>query len=154
MGVALRAPGRLYDWHLGWLLGHRFLRLTHRGRRTGRIHTTMLEVVRYDAGVEEFVVLAALGRRADWYRNIMAAPALEVAVGHTRFRPIQRVLADDEAAADLAAYERRTRLIAPLVRSVLSGLVGWRYDGSAQARARFVAQRPMVGFRRAVASDG
>lgn len=28
----LRAPARLYDWNLGWLLGHHFVRLTHVGR--------------------------------------------------------------------------------------------------------------------------
>lgn len=41
----LRAPARLYDWHAGWILGRRFLRLTHVDRRSGRHYHTMLEVI-------------------------------------------------------------------------------------------------------------
>jgi hypothetical protein len=55
----LRAPSLLYDWHAGWLLGRRFLRLTHRGRRSGRRYRTVLEVVgtgrapwRYDGSAD------------------------------------------------------------------------------------------------------
>ena len=43
--MLLRAPGHLYDWRCGWLLGHRFLRLTHIGRNSGRHYQTMLEVI-------------------------------------------------------------------------------------------------------------
>ena len=40
------------------------------------------------------------------------------------------------ASLMLADYERRNRWVAPLVRRVLSWLVGWRYDGSDGARRR------------------
>ncbi len=33
----LRCPILLYHAHLGWLLGDRFLRLTQRGRTSGRL---------------------------------------------------------------------------------------------------------------------
>jgi hypothetical protein len=45
---ALRAPAVLYDWKLGWVLGRRFLRLTHRGERSGRCYRMMLEVIGED----------------------------------------------------------------------------------------------------------
>ncbi|MFL5517182.1 MAG: nitroreductase family deazaflavin-dependent oxidoreductase, partial [Gemmatimonadales bacterium] len=45
----LHSPTRLYDWHLGWLLGHRFLRLHHVGRRSGRRYESVLEVVGHTA---------------------------------------------------------------------------------------------------------
>ena len=35
-------PIALYRVRLGWLLGHRFLLLTHQGRKTGRILQTVL----------------------------------------------------------------------------------------------------------------
>ncbi len=142
----LRSPARLYDWHLGWLLGRRFLRLTHIGRRTGRQHQTMLEVIATRPG-GEVIVIAGLGRSADWYRNLKTQPAVEVAIGRRRFRPAHRTLDPSEAAAVLADYERRNRLATPVVRRVLSWLVGWRYDGTDQARRRLVRELPVVAFR-------
>lgn len=98
----LRAPAVLYDWHAGWLLGHRFLRLTHRGRRSGRRYRTMLEVVGTGRAPGEVVVMVGLGPSADWYRNLQAGRGVEVAIGGRRFRPAHRVLDRPEAAAVLA----------------------------------------------------
>lgn len=93
------------------------------------------------------IVIAAPGRSADWYRNLRAHPAVEVMVGRRRFRPVPRVLDEPEAVAVLADYERRNRWLAPLVRRVLSWLVGWPYDGSDAARRRLARELPVVGFR-------
>lgn len=141
----LRIPSLLYDWHAGWLLGGRFLRLTHIGRRTGRTHHTVLEVVGELDG--EVVVMAGTGRRADWYRNLETGLPVEVTIGRRRFAASHRTLDDAEASDLIADYERRNRLVAPIVRRVLSWLVGWRYDGGDEARRRLVRQLPLVGFR-------
>ncbi len=37
-----------YRLHLGWLLGHRFLLITHRGRRSGRLRQTGVMILHYD----------------------------------------------------------------------------------------------------------
>lgn len=144
---ALRAPAALYEWNLGWLLGRRFLRLTHRGRRSGRCYRMMLEVIGNDPERGEVFVMVGLGRRAQWYRNVVAGGAVELALGRERFQPDYRELSPAEAAAVLAHYEQRNRLAAPIVRAVLSRLVGWRYDGSAAARERLVRERPILAFR-------
>jgi deazaflavin-dependent oxidoreductase (nitroreductase family) len=143
----LRAPARLYDWRCGWLLGHRFLRLTHIGRNSGRRYQTMLEVIGTGPADNEFLVVAGLGPTADWYRNLRATPAVEVAIGRSRFRSVHRTLNVEEAVAALSDYERRNRLITPVIRRVLSWLVGWRYDGSGPARQRLVRELPIVAFR-------
>jgi len=143
----LQAPTYLYDAHAGWLLGHRFLRLTHIGRRSGRRYRTMLEVIGRDRRSGEVLVVAGLGRSAQWLRNVQAGKGVEVAIGRRRFRPRVRMLAPEEASEALADYERRNRWLAPVVRWVLSRLVGWRYDGSAPARLRLVSELPVVGFR-------
>lgn len=140
----LRLPSLLYDCHAGWLLGGRFLRLSHTGRRTGRIHHTVLEVVGERGG--EVVVMAGIGRRADWYRNLESGLPAEVAIGRRRFAARHRTLDEAEACDLLADYERRNRLVAPLLR-VLSWLAGWRYDGGDEARRRLVRQLPLVGLR-------
>jgi deazaflavin-dependent oxidoreductase (nitroreductase family) len=142
----LRAPTRVYRADLGWLLGERFLMLTHVGRRSGRRYRTVLEVVGRLPASDEFVVMAGIGRTADWLRNAEAGGAREVAVGRRRFRPTMRVLTEGPAAEILAGYEARNRLIAPVVRHVLSGLVGWRYTGTDHERRRLVRQLPLVAF--------
>lgn len=147
----LRAPALLYRVHAGWLLGGWFLRLTHVGRRSGRQCRTVLEVIGANLAAGEVIVIAGLGRSADWYRNLQAHPAVEVVVGRRRFRPAHRVLDEPEAAAVLAAYERRNRWLAPVVHRVLSWLVGWSYDGSDSARRRLVRELPVVAFRPAEA---
>lgn len=78
------APVWLYRCGLGRLLGHRFVLLTHVGRRTGRLRRTVLEVMEYRASGPEFVVMCAFGRSANWLRNIEAAPDAEIITGPDR----------------------------------------------------------------------
>jgi deazaflavin-dependent oxidoreductase (nitroreductase family) len=94
-----RAPARLYERDLGWLLGDRFLCLTHVGRKSGRRYRTVLEVIGTDKASGEVMVIAGMGPSADWYRNIQASPAVEVVVGRRRFTPAHRTLDETEAAA-------------------------------------------------------
>ncbi|HTQ22753.1 nitroreductase family deazaflavin-dependent oxidoreductase [Mycobacterium sp.] len=147
MRAVFRAPIRLYEAGLGRLLRERFLCLTHVGRKSGRQYRTVLEVVGTNPTAGEFMVIAGFGPSSDWYRNIAANPACEVVVGRHRFVPRHRVLDEAEAVEVIADYERRNRWILPLVRFLLSELVGWRYDGSQEARERLVCQLPVVAFR-------
>jgi deazaflavin-dependent oxidoreductase (nitroreductase family) len=137
----------LYAAHAGWLLGHCFLLLRHRGRRSHRRYRTVLEVVAWRPATREAVVLSGLGHRAQWYRNLLAGQAVQVQVARLRFAPAVRPLGSDEAVGVLADYERRNRLVAPLVRGVLSKLAGFRYDGSDAARRRLVQTLPLVALR-------
>lgn len=143
----LRLPGLLYDHHAGWLLGRRFLYLTHVGRKSGRGYHTVLEVVGTDEESGEVMVVAGFGRNSDWYRNIQAHPPVEVVTGRRRFAPTYRQLDEQEAVAMLADYERRNRLIKPVIHRALTWLVGWRYDGGQDARHRLVRELPIVAFR-------
>ena len=143
----LRAPGVLYDWHLGWLLGHRFLRLTHIGRRSGHTYHAVLEVVGQTRANNELIVVAGLGRSAQWYRNLQVHEGIEVAIARERFAPVHRELPIPEAEDVLSAYEQRNRFLAPVVHQALSWLVGWRYDGTEAARQRLVGELPLIGLR-------
>ena len=143
----LQAPALLYDWHAGWLLGRRFLRLTHVGRVTGRRYRTMLEVVGENRAQDEVIVVAGLGRSAQWYRNIRAREPVEVAIAGERFAPIHRELPLSEAQAVLAGYEQRHRYLAPVIHRVLSWLVGWHYDGTESSRHQLVNELPLIGLR-------
>lgn len=143
----LRAPVALYSARAGWLLGHRFLLLRHRGRRSHRPYRTVLEVVAWRPAAREAVVMSGLGPRSQWYRNALAGQAVEVQIARLRFAPVVRPLGTDEAVGVLADYERRNRLAVPLVHAVLSKLAGFRYDGSDAAQRRLVHTLPLVALR-------
>ena len=144
---ALRLPVRLYDLGAAGLFGHRFLLLTHRGRRSGRLYRTMLEVVGWDPERREAIVMSGFGPEANWRLNALAGGAVEVQIAGLRFEPQVRSPKREEAVAVVADYERRNRIAAPIVRTVLSRLAGFRYDGSAAARERLVETLPLVAFR-------
>jgi deazaflavin-dependent oxidoreductase (nitroreductase family) len=143
----LRAPVALYAVNAGWLLGHRFLLLAHRGRRSGRVYRTVLEVVAWDAERSEAVVMSGFGRSSQWYRNILASNPVEVRIGRRRFSPLVRQLDADEAVRVVTGYEKRNRIAAPVIRAVLSKTAGFRYDGSESARYRLVHALPLVALR-------
>jgi deazaflavin-dependent oxidoreductase (nitroreductase family) len=145
--LLFRVPEFLYDWGYGWLLGHRFLLLIHVGRRTGRRHRTVLEVIEYREEGREAVVMSAFGPDANWLRNIETSPTEEVTIGAQRFAAVHRILGEEEAVNAVMGYQRRNQFIAPIIRFGLSRFVGWRYDGSEKDCRRLVAQLPLIGFR-------
>lgn len=143
----LGAPRHLYRHGWGWLLGHRFLQLSHRGRKTGRLHHTVLEVVRYDRATGEAVVMSGFGNESDWLRNVRAGSDIVVSIGRSSSPATYRMLPADEAIDVFADYERRNIMVRPVVRAVLGRLLGWRFDGTDDARRRLAEQLPMVAFR-------
>jgi deazaflavin-dependent oxidoreductase (nitroreductase family) len=143
----LRLPTALYSMHAGWLLGHRFLLLVHRGRRSGRLYRTVLEVIAWREAEQEAIVMSGFGRSSQWYRNVLMSDPVEVRIGRLRRSARARELEADEATRVLAGYERRNRFLAPLLRVVFSRVGGFRYDGSEAARRRLVDALPLVAFR-------
>jgi deazaflavin-dependent oxidoreductase (nitroreductase family) len=137
----------LYRWHLGWLLGKRFLLLTHIGRHTGLRRYTVLEVVEYRKDGPEAVVVNGFGPNSDWLRNIEANHDEEVTVGSDRFVASHRFLAEEEAVRVIRRYEHRNRFITPIVRLGLSWLLGWRYRGTEIDRLRLVRELPLIAFQ-------
>ena len=142
----LRLPVHLYHWHCGWLLGRRFLLLQHTGRRTGRRHETVLEVMEYRAPGPELIVMSGFGLNANWLRNLEVARSAELTLGSHHFKAAYRRLGIDEAMRVIAGYERRNRVAAPIIRYVLSRLVGWRFRGSDLDRRRLAEQLPLIAL--------
>ena len=142
----LAAPALLYDWDAGWRSDD------------GSCGSRTQDAVQ-GASIERCSSRSASsappgsccggwsGRSAQWYRNVRAGHALEIAIARERFRPAYREVEPAEAVGVLAAYEERNRLIAPALRLVLSRLVGWRYDSTPAARQRLVSELPMIASR-------
>lgn len=143
LGFGLRLPAYLYRFGLGRLLGHRFLLLTHRGRKSGLLRRTPLEVLHYDPHTRESVVLSAWGKKADWYRNIEACPAMEIETGDERYPPAQRFLTTEEAYTVITEYAIRH----PLAARVLERVFGYPVTRSTASRRAFAESVALVAFR-------
>lgn len=144
---AFAIPNALYRHGLGGLLGHRFVQITHVGRRSGRIFTTVLEVVSYDPDTGETIVVSGFGQHSDWLRNIQSGGGVSVSFGRPPRAASYRMLSSDEAAEIFEGYERRHRLLMPIARPLLARLADVDYRGGDDERRRLFEVLPMVAFR-------
>lgn len=127
--LLLRLPLCLYRLRLGCLLGNRFLKLVHSGRRTGKRRQTVLEVVAYDEDSGEYLVGSAWGKRADWFRNVQVNPGVQISVGGSNFEALAEPLPADRAAAALADYADRNPLAFRVIAKLMTGR--WLKSGDA-----------------------
>ena len=102
-----RLPLWLYRVKLDWLMGRRFLMLTHIGRKSGQPRQVVLEVVRHDTDTSVYFVAAGWRGKADWYKNIQEIPSVQVTVGEYTFKATAVVMQLVEAAATFYIYARR-----------------------------------------------
>ena len=140
---AFHLPRYLYRWHLGWVLGHLCLMITHVGRKTGSLRQTVLEVVHFDPTTQECIVMSGYGTQSDWYRNIQVHPATEVQVGRRRYTPRQRVLEAQETLHILQEFQRQH----PWRFRELMHLAGYSYDGTPDALCAISQVLRGVAFR-------
>ncbi len=108
------------------MLGHRFLKLTHIGRKSGLPRQTVLEVVRYDPVTHVCIVASGWGVKSDWLQNVMQHPQVTVQVGSRRFAALAGRLTPEEGERELLDYAHRH----PLVLGELVRFMGYRVDGS------------------------
>lgn len=108
------------DLALGGLADQDFCYLTTAGRRSGRPHR--IEIW-FGARGGTLYLLAGGGRRADWVRNLEAAPEVTVELGERAWRASARVVTDpgeERAARELLASKYQ----------------GWREGGPLSGWAR------------------
>jgi deazaflavin-dependent oxidoreductase (nitroreductase family) len=142
--LAIRLPIWLYRLRLGWLLGDRFLMLTHIGRKTGQPHQTMLEVVRHDQATDDYIIASGWGERADWFRNIQKNPHVLVASGGRHWEASAEQLPITDAADELCEYARRHPYA---VRALSRLMIGETLCGSAEDCRRIAKRIPIVMLR-------
>ena len=120
--LGFRLPIWLYRAGLGWLLGHRFLMITHVGRKSGLPRRVVLEVVGHDRSSGTYVVASGWGEKSDWFQNVRKTPQVIVHVGRRRFAAVAERLPVDEAERTLLDYARQH----PMAFRELSGLMAGR----------------------------
>ncbi len=96
-----KAGARVYRGPLARFMGaYSMLLLTTTGRRSGLPRRTALTFQPLDG---RYLVLAGMGTRSDWYRNLLAQPRVEVRIGARRFA----------ARAEPVLEPARRRMLAP-----------------------------------------
>jgi deazaflavin-dependent oxidoreductase (nitroreductase family) len=143
--LLLRLPIWLYRARLGWLLGHRFLLLTHVGRKTGLLHQTVLEVVHYDKATDMYMVASGWGEKSDWLRNVEKTPTAFVNVGGRRFEATATRLSVAEAQQALLDYARHHPAT---FRALAKLMIGQRLQGTEEDCLLLAQSVPLVALRR------
>ncbi len=140
------APRWFYGHGLGWLMGKRFMALSHIGRTSGVERKTILEVAVYHPDTQEMIVASAFGPKADWYLNIRATPAHLVQVGRKEYVPQQRFLEPPEARTAAEEFCRKHRLEARAAIPMFVAMGGAK-KGEFTDPVDLLASLPMVAFR-------
>jgi deazaflavin-dependent oxidoreductase (nitroreductase family) len=104
----------LYAVGLGPLVGRLILLLTTTGRKTGLPRVTALQYEEVD-GV--YMLGSSRGLRADWVRNLITNPRVEIRVRSRRFVGRAEVVSDPERIADFLALrlERHARIVGKIM---------------------------------------
>jgi deazaflavin-dependent oxidoreductase (nitroreductase family) len=100
----LRAPIWLYRLRLGWLLGQRFVLLTHTGRKSRLPRQTVVEVVHRDPATGTVYIASGWGRTSDWFQNIRQTPQVTFTLGARTQEAMATQLTGAEAATVLRCY--------------------------------------------------
>ena len=121
----LKLPLLLYRAGLGWVFGHRFMLLTHVGRRSGKVRRTVLAVLRFDPKTREIMAVSAWSA-SDWYKNILNSPAAQVESGWVRYIPTHRSLPPEEITTLFEEFRKEH----PLFSRIVCRIPGWKWDSS------------------------
>ena len=120
-----KLPLFLYRLHLGWLLGKRFMQITHIGRRSGKVYRTILAVLRFDEKTREIYAVSAW-KGSDWFYNIQASPAMQVETGFVRYVPDQRTLSAEEITSTFMEYRKQH----PIFSRMVCRIPGWKWNST------------------------
>jgi deazaflavin-dependent oxidoreductase (nitroreductase family) len=141
--LGLRLPILLYRIHLGWLLGNRFLLLNHTGRKSGKNHQTVIEVVKYDRDLKCFFVVSGWGDKSDWYQNIQKNPNVTICSS----RQILQAHAENIPLSDAVKILNEYIIRYPSAFKELTTLfLGERLQPGLESSQRLAEKMPMVVF--------
>jgi len=140
----LRLPLWLYRLHLGWLLGERFLMLTHVGRKSGRLRHTVIEVVHHDRPTDTYFITSGWGEKPDWYRNLQKTPVVTIHVGRRELAIIAARAPVDDATRVLLDYAHQHPVA---FRELSRVMLGRRLNGTPEDCQMLAESVPVVALR-------
>jgi deazaflavin-dependent oxidoreductase (nitroreductase family) len=148
LGRTLRVPGVLdrkgTRWMLQALSPATVIVIVHRGRKSGKLYKTQVEILFDDRERNELVVSPMYGRDSDWYRNVVAGGLVEVHVRGEVRKVEWRELDESERRAALRAYREAHPFYSRIILGSLARLN--KFEGDPEEAA--VRELPVVGLRR------
>jgi len=141
--ILWRLPIWLYRANLGWLLGGRFLLLTHAGRKSGLPRHAVLEVIRHDQATNTYYVASGFGEKSDWFRNVQKTPQVAIQVGRHKMAVVAERLPIEEAERELLDYGRRH----PKALRSLARILGYQIENTDEDVRALAHVLPIVAFR-------
>ena len=142
--IPWRLPIWLYRLKLGFLLGHRFLLLTHIGRVSGEPRQAVLEVIHYDEETNTHYVASGFGEKSQWYQNLMKTPEVTIQIGNRKIPVTAARLSPEEAERILRIYRQEH----PKALRELSKILGYELDGTEENFLAFTRALPVIAFQR------
>ncbi len=121
----LRLPIAIYRLGLpGYerLFGQRWIVVTTKGRRTGKPHAVMLDIVGHDPTTRRYYVQPGWGRRSAWVRNIEAHPFIEAQIGRQQFKAKVVDVSGAEGAEQVQRFLKAHPLQSRIVAKFMLGL--------------------------------
>ena len=142
MRFFFRIPNILYRIGLGFLLPMQML-LTTIGRKTGKPHSVVIDIVKHDKNNDVCFVNAAWGLKSDWFRNLMKNPNVKVQIGRRKFNGKAIVLPLKEAEDILVEFINRH----PNYVRFMMRLIGQEIRLNEEEIRSLVLEMPIVAIR-------
>ena len=141
----LRLPIIFYRLKLGWLLGERFVLLKHIGRKSGELRKTVVEVVSRDKASDTYFIVSGWGYKANWYRNLLAQPDIDIEVGRRKLQVTAETIPARQGVDVLLAYRKKH----PIAARELSQLMGLDIFNTPPAELGNIIQEslPVIALR-------
>ena len=148
LGRAMRLP-RIFDrkgtrWLLQLFSPATVIVLVHRGRNSGKLFRTPLEVMVDDPERGEFVIAPMFGTQSDWYRNVVAGGLTELHVRGEVLDVEWRELGEAERRVALDRYRAAHPLFNRLILALVVRVNGFGGD----PREALVRDLPMLRLTR------
>ena len=141
--IPWRLPIWIYRLRLGWLLGHRFLLLTHKGRTSGKPRKAMLEVIKYEKETNTHYVASGFGEKSDWYQNITKNPEVIIQAGNKEFPATAEQLPSDDGVNVFLEYTHHH----PNAIKNLAKLIGYDVGDTEEEVMEFLQLIPVIVVR-------
>jgi deazaflavin-dependent oxidoreductase (nitroreductase family) len=130
-------------WMLQSLSSAPVIVLVHRGRKSGRVFKTPVEIMADDPERGDLVVAPMWGRNSDWYRNVVAGGLLEVHVRGEQRRVEWRELDEAERRTGWEAYRKAHPIYSRIILWMLVRVNGLKGD----PEQTVLGELPMLGLR-------
>jgi deazaflavin-dependent oxidoreductase (nitroreductase family) len=146
VGRTLRMPAALdrrgTRWALNALSPVPIVVLVHRGRRSGTVYKTPVEILAEGPAGDEFCVSPMWGHASDWYRNVVAGGLVEVRRAGDG-RPMEwRQLSEPERREAVDVY----RSDHPVYSRLILGMLRRLHDLSGDPVEAIVRELPVLAL--------